>query len=214
MLFRSPDQLARFTTRLYSNSRRHKATPQIVAAAFVATLGWGTASVMAMPLDTPASKAQTAPTAGVSYYLTQRIAVTTREGIRSLDIGTEVTLVKRVKNGMIISLLDGTEWVVSPGQLTQDAALAQQLADQDRGKVAAIAEDVRARAEARASAESARRDKEVAAAEDYVRRAQNAVLSAPVAAPEASRPWGLKGSALDEKPKVVATVKAPKKDKK
>lgn len=214
MLFRSPDQLARFTARFYLNSRRREAAPKIVTAAIAATLGWGPASMVAMPVDRPASKAQAAQTAGVSYYLTQRIAVTTREGIRSLDIGTEVTLVKRVKNGMIISLLDGTEWVVSPGQLTQDAALAQQLADQDRGKVAAIAEDVRARAEARASAESARRDKEVAAAEDYVRRAQNAVLSAPVAAPEASRPWGLKGSALDEKPKVVATVKAPKKDKK
>ena len=97
---------------------------------------------------------------------------------------------------------------------TAQAAWARQLVDQDRGKAAAIAEDARARAEARTSAESARRDKEVAAAEDYVRRAQNTVLSEPVAAPAATRPWGLKGSALDEKPRVVAKVKAPKKDKK
>ena len=182
----------------------------VIAVAF----GGSLASVAGTPSGTPAPAAGNTRVAEASYYLTQRIPVTTDTGIRSLDIGTEVMLVKRGKNGIVVRLLDGMELVVSPGQLTHDGALAQQLADQEREKAAAIAESARARAEAKTSAETAQRQKEVSEAEDYVRRAQNAALSAPAVPVATPRPWGLTGSALDEKPKVVAKVKPPKKDKK
>jgi hypothetical protein len=144
----------------------------------------------------------------MTYYLVQRIPLTTDAGVRSLSVGTKVTLLKREKSGMKIRLSDGIELVVTPGQLTQDAALAEQLADEERGKVAAAAEEARASAAARTAAEAARREKEVADAQDYLRRAENAVASAPPATP---RPWGLTGSALDEKPKIVARMRPQKK---
>jgi len=172
-------------------------------------LGWSVASVTAMPVETPAPTAPGAKAAGMTYYLLQRIPLTTDAGVRSLSVGTKVTLVKREKSGMKIRLSDGTELVVTPGQLTQDTALAEQLADEERGKAAVAAEEARASAAARTAAEDARREKEVADAQDYLRRAENAAPS--VAPPATPRPWGLTGSALDEKPKIAARIKPPKK---
>lgn len=216
MLFRPPDP-AVFTCRSVEHPgprfRKRRTAPQIVAIATGLALKWSLFPATAAPVDTSTSAAPAAKAPATSYYLIQRISITTDSGIRSLDVGTEVMLVKRGKNGSIVRLLDGTELEVSPGQITQDAARAQQLADQERGKAAANAESARARAEAQAAADSARRDKEVAAAQDYVRQAQNAALSAPATPPPTPRPWGLTGSALDEKPKIVGTVKPPPKKK-
>ena len=171
-------------------------------------LGWSVAPVTAMPVETPASTAPEAKAAGMTYYLVQRVSLTTDAGVRSLYVGTKVTLVKREKSGMKIRLSDGIELVVTPDQLTQDSALAEQLADEERGKAAAAAEEARANAAARTAAEAARREKEVADAQDYLRQAQNAPPSAPPATP---RPWGLTGSALDTKPEVVARIRPQKK---
>ena len=198
-----------------SPSRWKRATaPRMTALITAASFAWGLASIAATPGDAPAPAEKGAKAAAPSYYLVQRISLTTATGIRSLEIATEVMLVKRGKNGMLVRLLDGTELQVSPGQLTQDAALAQRLADEERGRAAAIAEEARARAEALTAAESARREKESAAADDYVRRAQSAAVSAPAAPVATPRPWVLQGSALDEKPKAVAVVKIPPKKKK
>lgn len=215
MLFCPPDHfIGRFAAYSYFSSQKRKAVPQMAAMVIAVAFGGSLASRAATPGGATASTNGSTQAAETSYYLTQRIPVTTDAGIRSLDIGTEVMLVKRGKNGIVVRLLDGTELVVSPGQLTHDASRAQQLADQEREKAAAAAESARAQAEAKTSAEAARREREVSAAEDYVRRAQNAALAASAEPAATSRPWGLTGSALDEKPKVVAKVNVPKKNKK
>jgi len=146
---------------------------------------------------------------GTTYYLTKRIPVTTESGVRSVLIGTKVTFAGRVKDGMKVRLPDGTELVVTPEQLTQDAARAQQLADEERAQSSSAAAEARTRAEAHHAAETDRRAREIAAAQKYLREAQNVAPSAPAT----PRPWGLIGSALDEKPTVVATVRPPKKKK-
>jgi hypothetical protein len=140
---------------------------------------------------------------GATYYLLQRATLTTDSGVRSVPTGSEVHFVQRVQGGIKVKLTDGTEMVVAPDVLTQDAKLAQQLADDERAAAAATAADIRARADARTAAETELREKEMAAAQDYLRKAQ---FAAPV--PDATpRPWGLTGSALDERPKVTRSRK-------
>jgi hypothetical protein len=182
------------------------------AALAVATaLAWGDGVLVAMPMETPAPSAESAKARLTAYFLVQRISVATETGICSVPIGTEAVLVNKGKNGMKIRLSDGTELIVTAEQLTQDAALAGRLADEERRKTAVSTEITRARAQAQIAVENARREREEAAAQDYIRRAEKNDPPAPPATP---RPWGLIGSALDEKPKVVATIKAPKKQKK
>jgi hypothetical protein len=175
-----------------------------IAGAFV----WSNAVLVGRPAEMIVPSPETAKTNGVTYYLIQRISVETDAGVRGVEIGTVATLVKKGKSGMKIRLPDGVETIVTPQQLTQDAALAEQLAEQERQQAAAVAEEARARAEARLAAGDTRREKEAAAAQDYVRRAEINASPSPPATP---RPWGLIGSALDEKPRVVARVRKSKK---
>lgn len=165
------------------------------------------------PVTVRANEAQdSSPAAnadGATYYLTERISVTRDDGIQSVMTGTKVTFSRTIKGGMKVKLADGTELTVATRQVTQDSAEAQRLADQEQAQAYAGAAEARARAEARIAEETARREKEVAAAIEYVRRARGATPTAPAT----PRPWGLTGSALDEKPRVVATIRPPAKKK-
>jgi len=175
-----------------------------LAAVFYAAL----APVAVRANETPDSF-QAANVDGATWYLTERISITRNDGIQSVMIGTKVTFVRPVKDGMKVKLADGTELAVTTRQVTQDSGVAKGLADQEQAQADAGAAEARARAEARTAEESARREKEITAAIEYVRQAQGATPNAPAT----PRPWGLTGSALDEKPRVVATIRPPAKKK-
>ncbi|HSI12253.1 MAG TPA: hypothetical protein VK961_09430 [Chthoniobacter sp.] len=110
---------------------------------------------------------------------------------------------------MKVKLADGIELAVAARQVTQNSAAAQMFANREQAQADAGAAEARARTEARVAEETARREKEMAAAIEYVRQAQGATPNAP----ETPRPWGLTGGALDEKPRVVATIRRPAKKK-
>ncbi|MEP6672269.1 MAG: hypothetical protein ABJF10_24105 [Chthoniobacter sp.] len=187
---------------------RFRVVRQVIAAGLVAVFCAAFALVAVRANETPDSF-PAANADGATYYLTERISVTRSDGIQSVMTGTKVTFVRTVKDGMKVKLADGMELAVAARQVTQDSAVAQRLADQEQAQADTGAAEARARAEARAAEETARREKEMATAIDYVRQAQGAT---PIA-PATPRPWGLTGSALDEKPRVVATIRRPAKKK-
>lgn len=178
--------------------------PASCAAVFCAAFAFGAVRASETPDSFPTANAD-----GGTYYLTERISVTRSDGIQSVMPGTKVTFVRRVKGGMKVKLADGIELAVAARQVTQNSAAAQMFANREQAQADAGAAEARARTEARVAEETARREKEMAAAIEYVRQAQGATPNAP----ETPRPWGLTGGALDEKPRVVATIRRPAKKK-
>jgi hypothetical protein len=158
--------------------------------------------------DSPSPTASEKPT----YYVIKRISIVSDSGIRSINVGTPVELVAKTKSACKIRLTDGTQLATTMDHLSFDANAAQRLADQERAAREATDTAIRQWAEA----DQARRSAQAEANEAAMREAQKKIppTTSTASTDPAPQPSGLRGSALDAQPEVVAKVAHPKPKKK
>lgn len=148
------------------------------------------------------------PTEG-TYYLTESIGVLSKTGVRRTLPGSQVVLREALPKGFRVRTEDGTEFEVTPKQLTQDYIKATQLAARERAKQDALNAWLKYNKASVAAHDAKSREEQRVWIKEYQRLHPDALNPGARSAP-INHPWRLTGTALDEKARKSATVHHPK----